>query len=100
MTVNSESSLEIASMAQIQRNSNLELYFWISFINEDKLLLFLSKTNICACGKSLEDTKTTSTHRAMSAQMYKPKKAILKNTTNLPLPVLNDKQFRHLLRII
>jgi len=41
MIVKSECSLEITSMAQIQRNCNLELYFWIFFCNkEDKLLYF------------------------------------------------------------
>lgn len=99
--VNSESSLRIASVAQIQRNCNLELYFWIFFCNEeDKLVLFF-KTNICACGKSLENVKPTLTHKAMSAQMHKEgEKAVLEDAANLPCAALNGKQFRHLLRMI
>lgn len=87
-------------MAPIQRNCNLELYFWIFFCyEEDKLLLFF-QTSICARGKSLEKMKPTSTRRVTSAQIHKAKKAVSKNATNLPHPVLKDKQFRHLLRII
>lgn len=100
MIVNSESSLRIASMAQIQKNCNLELYIWIFFCNEEEKLFLFFRTSIHACGKSLENVNSTSTHRAMSAQMQKAKKAFLKDATNLPLPVLSDKQFRHLLRII
>lgn len=71
MTVNNESLLKIASMAQSQKNCNLKVYFWIFFwIKENKPPLFF-KLNISDCGKGLENMKPALTHKAASAQALK-----------------------------
>lgn len=58
-------------MAQIQKNCNLKIYFWIFFcIKENKPPLFF-KLNTSACDKNLENMKPALTHKAASAQILK-----------------------------